>query len=280
MEYYQKIVPQSLRIKIRNIQYHFDDLIFHSRLILHRLKTPPPPTSTSKPPSICYIIPTTNITGGIVVVCEHANRLKKLGHRTLIATLDNGNNLNWFPHQSVEVVSFQKNKNLVESFDIVVATGWSTAYELLLLNAKRKVYFVQSDETRFYPPKSFLRNRVNRTYSFPFEFITEAKWIKTWLKKNFQQTATHIPNGINLDIFHPTKPLEAKPKNKKRILLEGAINLAFKGMAEAFEAVKDIDCEIWCVSYDGKPKPEWRCDRSKRFLSKKCQKSTLHVTFS
>ncbi len=32
-------------------------------------------------------------------------------------------------------------------------------------------------------------------------------------------------------------------------------------MAEAFEVVKNLDCEVWCVSNDGKPKPECRCDR-------------------
>jgi len=91
--------------------------------------------------------------------------------------------------------------------------------------------------------------------------MTEAKWIKQWLKEKFNKNALYVPNGINTNIFYPDTPLAPKSKNKKRVLLEGAINLPFKGMAEAFEVIKDINCEVWCVSYDGKPKPEWRCDR-------------------
>jgi len=91
--------------------------------------------------------------------------------------------------------------------------------------------------------------------------MTEAKWIKKWLKEKYDHEAELVPNGINTDIFYPDTPLEPKPKNKKRILLEGAINLPFKGMEEAFEVVQDLDCEVWCVSYNGKPKPEWHCDR-------------------
>lgn len=260
MNLYRHLVPEKLRIQLRNIQYVTAHRLFQYRHYLSS-KNPRQSLVHTKKPSICYLIPTTKITGGVAVVCEHTNRLQKLGYRVLIASTDNKADLSWFPHQKVKVVSLKGNKNLVESYDTVVATGWTTAYELALLNVSRKIYFVQSDETRFYPPGSFLKNRVEYTYRFPFEYMTEAKWIKKWLKQKFNHDAAYIPNGINTDIFYPDIPLEPKPKNRKRILLEGAINLPFKGMAEAFEAVKNLDCEVWCVSYDGQPKPEWRCDR-------------------
>jgi glycosyltransferase involved in cell wall biosynthesis len=34
-----------------------------------------------------------------------------------------------------------------------------------------------------------------------------------------------------------------------------------KGMEDAFRAVEGLDCEVWCVSTYGKPKPEWKFDR-------------------
>ena len=256
MNLYRKLVPEIIRTQIRNPQYIFDDLKFLFRSIFTKnLKT----KTLNK--SICYIIPTTNITGGVAVVCEHLNRLQKLGFKCLIASVDNKTDLSWFPNQSVKVIPLKGNQKIIEKYQTVVATGWITAYELLLLNVKKKIYFVQSDETRFYPKGSYLKQRVKRTYTFPFEFMTEAKWIKKWLKENFNKDSFYVPNGINTDIFHPDTPLQSKPKNKKRILLEGAINLPFKGMKEAFKVVQDLDCEVWCVSYDGKPKPEWHCDR-------------------
>lgn len=259
MNLYKKLVPEIIRTQIRNPQYIFHDLKFFFRFLYSKTVNHQPSTIIDK--SICYIIPTTNITGGVAVVCEHLNRLKKYGHKTLIASYDNKTDLSWFPNQSVKVIPLKNNQRIIEKYHTVVATGWVTSYELLLLNVKRKIYFVQSNETRFYPLGSYLKQRVKRTYTFPFEYMTEARWIRDWLKKDFNHQAEYVPNGINTDIFYPDTPLEPKPKNKKRILLEGAINLPFKGMVEAFEVVKDLDCEVWCVSYDGKPKPEWRCDR-------------------
>lgn len=259
MNLYKKFVPEIIRTQIRNPQYLFHDFKFLFRYLLSKTSKHQSPKVLKK--SICYIIPTTNITGGVAVVCEHLNRLQKLGYKCLIASHDNKTDLSWFPNQSVKVIPLKGNKELIEKYHTVVATGWITAYELLLLNVNRKIYFVQSDETRFYPRGSYLKKRVKRTYTFRFEYMTEARWIKDWLKKDFNHKAEYVPNGINTNIFYPDTPLELKPKNKKRILLEGAINLPFKGMAEAFEVVQDLDCEVWCVSYDGKPKPEWHCDR-------------------
>ena len=257
MNLYRKLVPEFIRTQIRNPQYVLHDIKFLSRF----LKSSKTQNSKTFPKSICYIIPTTNITGGVAVVCEHLNRLQKLGFKCLIASFDNKTDLSWFPNQSVKVIPLKGNENTIEKYQTVVATGWITAYELLLLNVTRKIYFVQSDETRFYPKGSYLKQRVKRTYAFPFEFMTIAKWLQKFLKENFNKDSYYVPNGINTDIFHPDTPLEAKPKNKKRILLEGAINLPFKGMEEAFKVVQDLDCEVWCVSYDGKPKSEWHCDR-------------------
>ncbi|MFA5894323.1 MAG: glycosyltransferase family 4 protein [Candidatus Shapirobacteria bacterium] len=259
MNLYRKLVPEIIRTQIRNPQYVLEDIIFLLRYLSSKFSKKK--ETKTIPKSICYIIPTTNITGGVAVVCEHLNRLQKLGYNTLIASHDNKSDLSWFPGQEVKVVPLQGNKTLIETYQTVVATGWITAYEVLLLNVKRKIYLVQSDETRFYPTGSYLKERVRRTYTFPFEFIAIAKWLQIFLKDNFGKESYYVPNGINTDIFYPDTPLETKPKNKKRILLEGAINLPFKGMEEAFKVIKDIDCEVWCVSYDGQPKPEWHCDR-------------------
>ena len=259
MNLYKKIVPEIIRTQIRNPQYIIDDIRFISRYLFSKASRRQ--DSKVLKNSICYIIPTTNITGGVAVVCEHLNRLQKLGYKCLIVSYDNKTDLSWFPDQSVKVIPLKNNHQIIEKYKTVVATGWITAYELLLLNVKRKIYFVQSDETRFYPKGSYLKTRVARTYNFPFDFMTEAKWIKKLLRNKYKKDAFYVPNGINTDIFHPVTPLEPKPKNKKRILLEGAINLPFKGMKEAFKVVQDIDCEVWCVSYDGKPDPKWHCDR-------------------
>jgi glycosyltransferase involved in cell wall biosynthesis len=208
-------------------------------------------------PKIGYIIPGTGISGGIAVICEHTNRLLKRGYDVTMISEDNKNEINWYPNQLVEIIPIT---DISDNYDILVATGWTTAYYLTTINAKRKIYFVQSDESRFFEKNDPNVVRVLETYQFDYEFMTEAKWIKHWLKEKFKKDAIYVPNGLNQDIFFQTNPLEPKTK-KLRVLLEGPISVPFKGMADAFEVVGELDCEVWCVSSSGVPKQEWKCDR-------------------
>ncbi|NWG34858.1 MAG: glycosyltransferase family 4 protein [Chloroflexi bacterium] len=211
---------------------------------------------------IAYVIPGTAISGGVAVVCEHANRLIQRGRDVSIISEDNLDRISWFPHQSVPVIPISQ---ITEgAYDILVATGWTTAYTVQTLEADRKFYFVQSDESRFYPAGDFRAKRARKTYAMDFEFITMAGWIRTWLKNEYGKDAPVVPNGINDRLLFPDEPLEKKG-SRVRVLLEGAINMPYKGMRDAFAAVRDLDCEVWCVSSSGKPEPDWKCDR---FLGK------------
>ena len=208
-------------------------------------------------PKIAYVIPGCGISGGIAVICQHVNRLQKRGYDVLLITEDNNDSIAWFPNQKVNIIPVSQTPN---NIDILVATGWSTAYTVQQLPAKRKCYFVQSDESRFYPEGTPEYHRAMDTYLMDFEFITEAKWIKKWLKENFNKDATYVPNGLDEKIIYETEPL-VKKGDKLRVLLEGPIDIPYKGMEDAFNAVNGLDCEVWCISSAGKPKPEWKCDK-------------------
>jgi O-antigen biosynthesis protein len=206
---------------------------------------------------IAYLLPGCGVSGGIAVVCQHANRLLRRGHQVYLLTETQEDNINWFPNQRVPIVQLI---NYPKDLEILVATGWTTSFTVARLPAKNKFYFVQSDETRFHPKGSVAQRITTLSYSFGFNYFTEARWIRTWLMENFGHEAELVPNGLDSDIFFPAKPLTPKGE-KPRILLEGAIGLAYKGMEEAFTAVSDLDVEVWCVSSYGKPKPGWKCDR-------------------
>ena len=206
---------------------------------------------------IAYITPGCGISGGIAVICQHITRLQKRGHEVYLLSLDRPTAMDWFPEQTVPVIYVG---DWMEPLDILVATGWSTAFYLPRIAATVKCYFVQSDETRFSPEGSLWQHLATLTYYFGVHYITEAKWIQEWLRVNFGHDSELIPNGLDERIFHPAAPLEPRGP-RPRVLLEGAIILPYKGMAEAFEAVFPLDVEVWCVSQLGVPKPEWRCDR-------------------
>lgn len=216
-------------------------------------------TSKGEPtakPKITYLIPYCSISGGVAVVCQHLNRLLDRGYDVSIISADEQTNIDWFPSQKVPIIPLSKAPS---EFDILVATGWSTAYTVMRLKARKKYYFVQSDESRFYPIGSGEYFEAINTYFFDFTFFTEAIWIQEWLSRAFRKNSFYAPNGLDPDIFHRTELLE--PKKRIRVLLEGPIDIPFKGMEDAFMAVQNLDCEVWCVSSHGVPKKEWRCDR-------------------
>jgi hypothetical protein len=188
---------------------------------------------------------------------QHANRLQMRGYKVILVNQQNDTDTSWFPDQRVDVVPIE---SYPEEVDILIATGWSTSFQVARLPARRKFYFVQSDETRFHPPASIWRHLTALSYCLDFHYITEARWIQSWLRDNFRHQASLVPNGIDPSLFFPCPPLKNKG-SKPRVLLEGAIGLPYKGMAEAFAAVESLDVEVWCVSSYGRPRPEWKCNR-------------------
>lgn len=209
-------------------------------------------------PKVAYLIPGCGISGGIAVICQHLNRLKKRGYDVLMISETEDTEIPWFPNQDVDIVSM---KDAPDNIDYLVATGWSTAYSIQKIPAKKKCYFVQSDETRFNPVGSREHKMALESYKMDLTYITEAKWIKQWLKEKFGQNAFYVPNGLDTNIIHLTGTRDADPNRKVRVLLEGPIDIPYKGMQYAFAAVEGLDCEVWCISSAGAPKPGWRCDK-------------------
>ena len=208
-------------------------------------------------PRIAYVIPGKGLSGGTAVVLQHLNRLRARGFETwAIDMFDQPGTLDWFPRQEVPVVSLA---DAPRDLDWAIATGWQTVRALDHLPARRKAYFVQSDESRFTDDPE-TRDEILSTYCRRFQYMTEARWIQRWLRERFGHDAWYVPNGLDPEIIHPAEPL-APRGDRLRVLLEGPIDIPFKGMADAFAAVEPLDCEVWCVSSLGKPRPSWRCDR-------------------
>ncbi len=213
------------------------------------------------PKKIAFILPGVGISGGIAVVFKHAALLMEAGHDAFVINIGEFGDGNWFANNPVPIYHASDSRTyLFQNIDLLIATGWNTVDWLNIFPCKRKLYFVQSDERRFFDDE-LIKKKIQETYLVHCEYFTEALWIKKMLREEFGHDAAYVPNGIDLDVFFPDKPLIPKTANKVRVLLEGPIIIPFKGMAESYAAVKDLDCEIWIVSSAGKLPDDWRCDR-------------------
>lgn len=213
------------------------------------------------PLKVAYVVPGLTISGGIAIVLNHVNRLQERGYDVLLLTQgDVPHNIDWFENRVTIVSAVDRREYLLDNIDVMVATHWSTVFHVDLAPARRKIYFVQSDERRFNPEKEAEIRSIESTYRVQMERMTEAAWIQRWLKDEFDADAYYVPNGLETSVFRKVESLVPRA-TKPRVLLEGPIDVWFKGVEDAYEAVKDLDCEIWIVSSQGKPKPHWRCDR-------------------
>ena len=208
-----------------------------------------------------FLLPSLGVCGGHAVVIRHVSMLRDNGvDAFIISCNDDISSPQWISHSQVPIYSAINLCNQrQDQLDLLIATEWSTTNRLHTIKAKRKAYFVQSDERKFTDdPKT--KEIITQTYLEPVEYLTEAQWIKNWLKEEFGHSAQLVPNGIDLNIFHKTDSLIDK-KQRPIVLLEGAINMPYKGMKTAYEAASMLDVDIWIVSYYGAPPDEWKVSR-------------------
>lgn len=213
------------------------------------------------PKKIVFIVAGIGISGGLIVILKHANYLISIGHDVLIVNVGEQGDLSWSGQNAVPVVNISDDRSyLFDKIDLLFATFWMTCEWLDRLPAKRKLYFIQSDERLFYDDDR-VKEQVASTYRAPHEFVTIAPWISEMLRRDFSKASAVVPNGIDLGVFSPSIPRTEKSRDRLRILIEGPITIPFKGVADAYAAVEALDCEIWLVSSSGKPDPKWRVDQ-------------------
>ena len=215
------------------------------------------------PKKIAFIVDGLGCGGGTIVIMRYANFLMSQGHDVQIINVGNAvtgevpGNTNIVPIIDLHAAKYY----LFGNIDLLFATFWTTCQWLEKIPAKRKIYFVQSDERLFYDT-DLLKQSVANTYRLSgCEYVTVSNWIVRMLKQEFNQNAKTIPNGIDCNVFYPCRPLVPKNPNKLRILLEGPLSIPFKGVVDAYSALDGINCEIWLVTSDGYPDPSWRIDK-------------------
>ena len=214
-------------------------------------------------PNIGFILPTTNLSGGINVIIRHIEILKKNGYDTTIINMDNNNEDIQNKNGTIRVIKKHKTK-FYGHFDTLVASLWTTLEFLKKYpNVMHRKYLVQGFETDFGKYGQFMRISANATYEDDtnIEYITISKWCKKWLKDKYEKDAKYAPNGIETKLF---KYKERTFKGKIKILIEGNPDDYYKNVDESFRIIDKLDknkYEIQFLSYQGSPKKWYYVDK-------------------
>ncbi|MGA9869453.1 MAG: hypothetical protein WBQ75_23710, partial [Acetobacteraceae bacterium] len=205
---------------------------------------------------IAFAILGVDISGGMLVVFEHAIHLTEAGHR--VTFVSGGKivprEIAWHrigaaDHADIAWRTFSEVAS--SRFDYAIATFWRSFFDLHRLDAGHYLYFVQSIESRFYPPdERVLRAAVEATYEVPIGIITEATWIHDYLTTIHGRQVEVVLNGIDKTLFRPDG-IAAQPRipGRPRILVEGPVEVAFKNVPKAIELCRAAGvAEIWLLT--------------------------------
>jgi glycosyltransferase involved in cell wall biosynthesis len=210
---------------------------------------------------IGFLLGWPEISGGTYVILEHAKGLNRLGHYVYILTREavEPGRYSWHPNAGelewLTIHSAQK-----KTFDVVLATWWESPFLLHQLDAAHYLYFVQSIESRFWPPEdprnhdtrlnNLGRDLCESTYTFCIPCITEARWIKHYLHENYNKTAFLVRNGIRKDIYRSGGfTHEDRVPGKLRVLVEGPVDVPYKNVSKTIELCckAGVD-EVWLLT--------------------------------
>lgn len=221
-----------------------------------------------------FDLPGLAISGGLRVALKHASILANNGFSVSLS-VDGAEN-EWCEYDNAMLSVFDRSRSeILATFDIGVATFWATAYFVSESSRFRnKFYLVQNYEPDFYPLRDYsFMNKIElmgscsdrvlstRTYCMDnLTYITISKWCQDWLESSFNRTARYARNGIDTSEFTSVDRIH----EKRRILVEGDSSVDYKRVDETFEITNRLApslYEVWYLSYNGKPKDWYRCDR-------------------
>lgn len=213
--------------------------------------------------NIAFVLPSTNISGGVNVVLKHCNILRENGWDTMVINMDASSKNIMNEDGEVNVISGVKHI-INAKFDTQVATLYTTLdFIRRYPNVKNKCYLVQNFETEFNDYGSAAKKEANATYVVDdIRYLTISKWCKKWLENDFNQKVKYAPNGIDIERFKCKK--RSFNGEKIKILIEGNSSDYYKNVDESFRVVNKLDrdkYEIIYLSYHGEPKKWYRVDK-------------------
>ena len=217
-------------------------------------------------PHAAFVLPSGNISGGIMVALRHACFLQDEGWNVDILVPDY-EKPTWdeFGHSFSRIAFTDGSCANQAEYDLMVATMWTTvSYVQSYPRVRKRAYLVQNYETDFYAHGDPQRMGCESTYYLTagWQYLTISQWCAGWLRERYGQETALMRNGMNLKQFHPVE--RDWTGRKIRILIEGDCAAEHKNVDESFRIAGKLDpekYEIWCMTYNGQPKEGYRCDK-------------------
>jgi len=232
------------------------------------MKARPPKTVDPTGMHIHWVVPDFTVgSGGHMTIFRMVRYLEQLGHHNTIwierPMIHETERAAWETivkyFQCVEAdVRFVSDALNETSADVVIATGWSTAWIVKNLTGfKAQMYFVQDHEPEFYPTGS-ISNLAKQTYGFGLGCICASPWLEELMSKRYGRWAQGFYLAYDPAQYFVSKDAVANVGGPIKIAVYGRIHtdrrcvqLALAGL-EILAQTRD-DFEVHFFGQDGMP---------------------------
>ncbi len=215
---------------------------------------------------INFIVPEISRTGGMNIIFQYANRLKKHGHdvemySSIVPLNMHKNNIKWY-YLKYQVKSFLKWLKLgraiipenmypycfkinfvpmmlnmfVRNADVLIATSWPTAFPVYHFSSSkgRKYYLIQD-----YEAWNSNIKMVDRSYTLPLKRIVCSKYMQNLLKSKFGSESELIYIGLDRERFNA----DNKTYNDPPVITFQDHSLPNKNIEQAIYTVEKLKSE-------------------------------------
>lgn len=132
----------------------------------------------------------------------------------------------------------------IDQHDLGVATLWSTAYVLMKTKKiPRKYYFIQDNETSFYP-KGSISALVDMSYRFGFYAIANTEGLLEMYRKNYGGRGTVLQSKVDLRDYYPRKDMHKTPTKPYKVFFYARPNMPRNAFELGVAGLKRLKYEM------------------------------------
>jgi glycosyltransferase involved in cell wall biosynthesis len=187
---------------------------------------------------VAFLVPSLQPSGGVLIAVQHARALRERAaiDAALVACTDEPATL------AVDDVPVLDAAAAVEaSWDVAVATWWTTWATAVELDARRRALLLQGLDERFYrSSEPFERLGATMALAGADELVAVSRYLRDAALAVRPDVRCHlVVNGLDRATFAPANGAR-EGDGPLRVLIEGHPGLELKGVADALAAVGEM----------------------------------------
>ncbi len=240
---------------------------------------------------IYFLLESTELSGGVRVVFDHARLLAQKGHQVFIRARSGDHR--WYHHNiTIDYVEDLAAPIAIDADapDIVMATFWTTVAAATRINCRQIFHFCQGYEGDL-PEYASIHKKIDQAYRTPIPKLTVGDWLTKRLRHIYGDSGfdTHtIGQIVDTALYKPHRLSSFIPRIRKllhqpvKILLMGLFESSVKGIPDALSALdmvrnQDFKIHLTRVSSHALSETEKNMTSIHRYLTKQRPETIAHL---